>query len=159
MPEYVLPELARSLRSLGAHRDAAADAAHASIFVPLLEARARAGAGSLDKLLAALKGEVLSARIEGLAIAAATQGVTDPARVRALTARAGELLEPLEASLLLLDARAAHVRSDDAAWESWVAQLRAVFLCADSACAALARLIAQRTASRPSGSWFIRGGG
>src|SRR5215212_5431887 len=122
MPEYVLPELARSLRSLGAQRDVAADAAHAAVFVPLLEARARAGHGSLDKMLAALRGESLAARIEVLAIAAATEGVVDPARARALTARTGELLDALKASLHGLDERAKMVKVDDGAWDGWVAQ-------------------------------------
>ncbi|NUO95869.1 MAG: hypothetical protein HOQ14_15400, partial [Gemmatimonadaceae bacterium] len=46
MPEpLLLPELARSLRSFGAPRDAAGDAAHEAIFAPLLEARARAELG------------------------------------------------------------------------------------------------------------------
>lgn len=157
MTEYVLPELARSLRSLGSPRDAASDAAHAAVFVPLLEARARAGRGSLDKMLAALRGESLIARVEALAVASATEGIQEPAQARALTARALELLEPLRACLLELDERARALRADDSAWEAWVSQLRTVFTCADVACSALARLIATRSDARPSGSWFARG--
>ncbi|MDB4887211.1 MAG: hypothetical protein JWN79_2649, partial [Gemmatimonadetes bacterium] len=36
----LLPELARSLRTLGRPDDAATEAAHAVVFVPLLDARA-----------------------------------------------------------------------------------------------------------------------
>ena len=157
MPDFVLPELARSLRALGAQRDASADAAHAAIFVPLLEARGRAGSGSVDRLLAALRGDSLAARIEKLSVAAATETVVDAAQVRALTARTAELLEPLRGDLMLLDERAKELRADESAWEGWVAQLRAVFAAADVACDALARLIANRVVTRPSGSWFARG--
>lgn len=157
MPEYVLPELARSLRALGAQRDAHSEAAHSAVFVPLLDARTRAGRGSLDKMLAALRGESLSARIEATSVAAATAGVSDAAHVRALSARAVELLEPLRASLAQLDLRARAVRDDEAAWNDWVAQLRAVFVAADVACSDLARLIRDRATPRPSGSWFVRG--
>lgn len=158
MPDYVLPELARSLRALGARHDASADAAHAAIFVPLLEARGRAGAGSLDRMLAALRGESIAARIEKLAIAAGTSGVADPAQIRALTARTVELLEPIHGELALLDERAKELRDQESAWEGWVGQLRAVFASADVACGALARLIAERPVARPSGSWFAKGG-
>jgi hypothetical protein len=158
MPDIVLPELARSLRSLGAQRDAASEAAHSAVFIPLLEARTRAGTGSLDKMLAALRGESLAGRIETLSIQAATLGVEDPALVRALTARTLELLEPLRESLHALDQRAAGARGDDAGWQAWVQQLRVVFSIADVACTALARLIGDRVSSaRRSGGWFARG--
>ena len=42
MPDASLPELARSLRSLGAARDPATEAAHDAIFAPLIAARVRA---------------------------------------------------------------------------------------------------------------------
>ena len=139
-----LPELARSLRSLGALRDGSSDAAHAAVFIPLLEARARAEGGSADVVLAALRGDALAARIEAQALDAAVHGVDVPSRARALSALTGELMEPLRAELLSLDAAALEARDDDASWQRWVAQLKRVFAAADVACQALAWLLASR---------------
>jgi len=157
MPEGQLPELARSLRALGTQRDVAADAAHGAIFTPLLEARARAGTGSVDRALAALKGASLSSRIETLVIAAAVEGVVDPARVRALTAQAIELLDSLKKAFVDLDERAEAARTDSTGWDAWVDALRHVYAESDGACSALVALIASRDATRRSGSWFSRG--
>ncbi len=74
MPDTpLLPELARSLRSLGAQRDASAEAAHVAIFLPLLDARAHAAGASKESVLAALHGDALAARIEAQAVDAAVQ--------------------------------------------------------------------------------------
>ncbi|MEO8620739.1 MAG: hypothetical protein ABI625_06725 [bacterium] len=150
-----LPELARSLRSLGDQRDAAAEAAHSAIFVPLLDARARASGKSMNVMLAALRGDAVSARIEAKAVEAAVQGVEHPARRRALSAQTTELLEPLRAAFLALDALAPAARDDAAEWDAWVAQLRRVFTSADVACNALARLLADR-AIGAAPRWFER---
>jgi cell division septation protein DedD len=152
-----LPELARSLRSLGVHRGATAEVAHAAIFQPLLEARARAVGAQMDSVLAALRGDSLSARIEAQAVDAAVQGVEHPAIARALTAQTSELIEPLRAELLALDAAASGVARDGAnGWNAWIAQLRRVFDAADVACQALSRLLANRETRSDAPRWFAR---
>ena len=151
-----LPELARSLRSLGALGDGPADAAHCAIFVPLLEARARAAGASVEEMLSALRGDALSARIEAFAVDAAVQGIDQPALARALTAQAEELMEPLRTVLLELDVLVADAREGGPGWDAWVAQLRRVFAAADVACRDLARLLASRTTSAAPPRWFER---
>jgi hypothetical protein len=150
-----LPELARSLRSLGAQRDPCGESAHAAIFLPLLDARARAAGKSTNVVLAALRGDALSARIEAQAVDAAVHGIDQPARVRAISAQTAELVEPLRVSLLALDDLAPAARDDSDGWDAWVAQLRRVFASADVACQALALLLADRDlAAAPR--WFER---
>ncbi|MEO8333886.1 MAG: hypothetical protein ABI664_02875 [bacterium] len=157
MPDApLLPELARSLRSLGAQRDACAEASHAAIFIPLLHARSRAAEGSKATVLAALRGSALAARIEAQAVDAAVQGIEQPALARALTAQSGELMEPLHRALVSLDEAAESALDTDAAWEGWVSRLRAVFATADVACQALARLIATRQTQTAAPRWFER---
>jgi hypothetical protein len=156
MPESpLLPELGRSLRSLGTQRDAAGDAAHAAIFLPLLDARARAGS-SKDAALRALRGAALSARIEAQAVDAAVHGIDQPARVRSLSAHTDELIEPLREALLALDEAAEGARDFPPNWEAWVAQLRRVFMTADVACQALAKLIASREMRSTTPRWYGR---
>ena len=157
MPDApLLPELARSLRSLGAQRDATTEAAHAAIFLPLLDARTRATGATKESVLAALRGDALSARIEAQAVDAAVSGVEQPARARALTALTSELIEPLRTALLELDGKAASAQNAPAAWDAWVAQLRVVFGRADVACQALAKLLATRETRSPPPRWFER---
>ena len=151
-----LPELARSLRSLGVHRGATAEVAHAAIFQPLLEARAHAVGAQMDSVLAALRGDSLSARIEAQAVDAAVQGVEHPAIARALTAQTSELIEPLRAELLALDAAASVARDGADGWNAWIAQLRRVFGAADVACQALSRLLANRETRSDAPRWFAR---
>lgn len=161
MPDpLVLPELARSLRTFGATRDPAGDAAHAAIFSPLLDARARAEPGGADMALSALRGEVLAARIGARVAAAAGAGQRDAAAARARAARAGELIEPLRAELLALDLLANEARgatNGGGACQAWIAQLRRVFALADDACGALARLLREpAAAAEPTPRWFAR---
>lgn len=144
-----LPEFARSLRTFGAQSDAAGDAAHAAIFQPLLDARARAVGATPDIILAALRGDALSARIEALAVDAAVQGIVQPAQIRAVTAQTGEAVEPLRDALLALDAAVAGARESEAGWAAWVSQLRKVFTTADLVCQTLAKLLAAH--ARPPG--------
>ena len=151
-----LPELARSLRSLGAPRDAASEAAHSAIFPPLLDARARAVGSSVETVLAALRGDALSARIEAGVADAAVNGVAQLALARAFTAQASELVEPLRMQLLELDTLAEQARDGGDGWQAWVAQLRRVFHTADIACQALARLLASRDTQIPAPRWFER---
>lgn len=157
MPERPpLPEFARSLRALGAPRDASGEAAHAAIFLPLLEARTRAANASTDEVLGALRGNALSARIEANVVDAAVHAIEDPRRARALTAQTTELIAPLRAALLELDALSTAARDDDAAWEAWIAQLRRVFGTADDACQSLSRLLANRDDTAARTRWFER---
>lgn len=158
MPDApILPELARSLRSLGAQGDAATEAAHAAIFLPLLDARARATGETKESVLAALRGDALSARIEAQAVDAAVHGVDQPARARSLTALTAELIEPLRRALLDLDKKSVSAQDDPTAWDAWVAQLRTVFSKADVACGALAKLLATRETRAATARWFERG--
>src|SRR5258708_2036583 len=84
MPEpELLPELARSLRTLGAPRDAAGEAAHSAVFVPLLDARARATTGDMEVALSALRAEALGVRIQARVADAAEARERAPARARA----------------------------------------------------------------------------
>lgn len=152
----LLPELARSLRTLGHQPDAATEAAHAAIFTPLLEARTRAAGGSADVVLGAIRGSALIARIEANAVDAAVHGLEEPARVRALTARTAELMAPLRATLVELDERASSAAADDAGWNAWITQLRLAFSAADTACSALSRLISDRNDQVATPRWFER---
>jgi hypothetical protein len=159
MPErLLLPELARSLRSFGAPRDAAGDSAHDAIFAPLLEARARAELGDVEAALSALRGAPLGTRIAARVAQAAALGEPDPARARARTARASELIDTLLDDLAVLDRLAASAHggeADSPAWQAWVAQLRRVFTSADDACRALARLLAEPSSqAKPARRWF-----
>jgi hypothetical protein len=152
----VLPELARSLRSLGHQPNAASEAAHAAIFTPLLDARTSAADGSVDVILAAIRGAALIARIEANAVDAAVQGVEELPRVRALTAQTSELTSPLRAALVALDERAAAAAENSGGWDAWIAQLRLAFAAADTACAALSRLILERNERAAPPRWFER---
>lgn len=159
--EPMLPELARSLRTLGRPADAAAVAAHAAIFAPLLEARQRATRAGAADAVAALRGAPLAARIEALVRAAAATGIQDPASARARVARAHDLLEPLRVDLLALDGTAADAASageGTAAWAIWVGGLRSVFAAADRVCAELAPLLAERPPAAVTGVRWRRGG-
>ena len=157
MPDApLLPELARSLRSLGAQRDESTEAAHAAIFVPLLDARAKVAGAEKPAVLAALRGSALAARIEAQAVDAAVKGIEAPALTRALTAQSEELMEPLHRALVSLDDAAPAALESESAWNEWVARLRAVFTNADVACRALATLIATRQTRTAAPRWFER---
>ena len=152
----VLPELARSLRTLGHQPNAATEAAHGAIFTPLLDARTRAAGAPADAVLGAMRGSALIARIEANAVDAAVLGVEEPAHVRALTAQTAELMAPLRVALVELDERAPTEPNDTAGWNAWIGQLRVAFLAADTACSALASLIAHRAEQVANPRWFER---
>ena len=150
----LLPELARSLRILGALRDdAAAEAAHGAVFGPLLDARARASRGDADGALAALRGAALAARITAQVNIATAANITEPARVRARQAAAKELIQPLLAALAQLD-RVVPRAEDE--WQRWVDQLRVVFSAGDDACGALAQLLSEEGEPPRPRRWFGR---
>lgn len=158
MPEELrLPELARSLRMLGAPHGAAAESAHAAVFGPLLDARVLAAADGFAGALSAFRGQALAARIAARASDAAREGEPDPARARARVARAREAVEPLRTALHALDALAA-AASDTLLPSSpqgvaWLAQLTCVFRSADDVCVALTRVLAQPVDGAARG-WF-----
>lgn len=164
MPEESpLPELARSLRALGCAQGPAAESAHAAVFGPLLDARARAAAGGLDEALASFRGQVLAARIMSRAADAARAGVPDAAHGRARAARAREALEPLRDALHTLDALAPEPTAAVSAGSSpvaagWTAQLGRVFQVADEACGALARVLAEQDEAPAPRGWLGRFG-
>jgi hypothetical protein len=160
MPDsFPLPELARSLRALGASRGEAGDAAHAAVFGPLLDARAMAATTDEEGALSALRGELLAARIRSRVDEAAQANAGDAASGRARASRARELLEPLTRSLVAMDAIAARARGKGGSspeWGEWVAALRRAFALADDACRGIARLLEEPAATEQPKRWFGR---
>jgi len=159
MPDGELPELARSLRSLGAARDPATQAAHDAIFPPLIAARVRASRAQGRDVVHAFHGAALSEQIERAAMAAATLGTTDPSVGRARSARARDVLGPLQAAFATLDERgraAATATPGSAAWELWVESLRRAFATADEVCGQLARVLVEPPAEPVERGWFRR---
>jgi hypothetical protein len=164
MPEEArLPELARSLRTFGAVHGAAAEAAHAAIFGPLLDARAVAATREFEGVMAVFRGQVLAARIVARAAEAAREGGADAARGRARVARAREVLEPLCDALRALDTlRPTPVADVDAdavsATAGWTKHLARTFRIADEACVALTRVLAEHEEVVGRRGWFGRFG-
>lgn len=162
MPEEArLPELARSLRALGAAHGVAAEAAHAAVFGPLLDARAHAAAGGIDGALAAFRGQALAARITVRTAEAARANEPDAARARARVALARETLEPLRDALQLLDATAPSFAADvptSLSAAAWMAQLARVFRIADEACFELTRVLSEPADAVERRGWFGRFG-
>jgi hypothetical protein len=161
--EASLPELARSLRALGCAQGPAGESAHAAVFGPLLDARARAAAGGLDEALTSFRGQVLAARIVSRATDAARADAPDAAHARARAARAREALEPLRDALHALDALVPAHPADVSAASSpavtaWMAQLARVFRAADEACGALARVLAEHDEIPVQRGWLGRFG-
>lgn len=156
--EPVLPELARSLRALGDVRDAASETAHAAVFTPLLDARARAARAGLGDAMSEFRGQALAARIVARAGDAARAVESNPAHARARAARARELLDPLRAELEKLDALgvAAQRSASEPDGDAWVTQLAHVFRIADVACGQLARLLAEPAAVPEPRGWLGR---
>src|SRR3954451_12767960 len=103
MPDGELPELSRSLRSLGAARDPATQAAHDAIFPSLIAARVRASRAEGPDVVHAFNGASLREQIERAVTAAATLGTTQAPMARARSARARDAVAPLAAALLVLD--------------------------------------------------------
>jgi hypothetical protein len=155
--ESQLPELARSLRTLGAARDAATEAAHDAIFTPLIDARVRAARATGRDVIALLRGATLYQQIERGVVTAASNGAAPPAVARARAAAAREMLEPVRAALVAVDDRASAASTEGlgtAAWEAWLVELRRVFGAADDACVKLARLLAVPPRLEEPSRWF-----
>jgi hypothetical protein len=159
MPDGELPELARSLRSLGAARDAATQAAHDAIFPPLIAARVRASRAEGRDVVHAFSGASLGEQIERAVTVAATLGTTQPSVARARSARAKDLLAPLQAAFARLDEQgreAAGASPGSEPWEAWVDSLKRTFAAADEVCGQLARVLAEPPAEPEERGWFGR---
>ena len=153
-----LPELARSLRALGAVHGMAGECAHAAVFGPLLDARAHAASGDWNDTLSAFRGQALGARIVARAADAARKEETDPAHGRARAARAREAVEPLRDALHVLDTLTPDAQEFSAsATTAWTSQLARVFRVADDACRALTIVLGEPVEIPPPG-WFGRFG-
>jgi hypothetical protein len=159
MPEGELPELARSLRSLGAARDQATQAAHDAIFAPLIAARVRASRAEGRDVVYAFNGASLGEQIERAVTAAATLGTTQPSVARARSARARDTLGPLKAALAALDEQgrgAVAASPDSEPWRAWLESLRRAFAAADDVCGQLATVFAEPPTEKEQGGWFDR---
>ena len=159
MPDASLPELARSLRSLGAARDPATEAAHDAIFAPLIAARVRAARAEGRDVVHSFHGATLIESIERGVNAAAAVGTESSAVARARSAVARDAIEPLRSALLTLDegaAAASAAGSDSPEWTLWIAALRRAFAAADEACGHLARVLAEPPREEGNGRWFRR---
>lgn len=133
-----LPELARSLRTLGSRRGLPGSD-HDRFFRPFLLARQRLEGGrSLEERLQGADATVLRAEVERALQRFAEERHPESAPDRrALHAELEDLAEPLLDALERLDARADAVRSADdvvriAHWRRWAAALADVFLRADA---------------------------
>jgi hypothetical protein len=159
MPDASLPELARSLRSLGAARDPATEAAHDAIFAPLIAARVRAARAEGRDVVHSFHGATLLEAVERGASGAATAGIDEPAVARVRSAAARDAIEPLRVALRVLDASAAPASlagADSPEWQAWIAALRRAFLAADESCGHLARVLAEPPPAEQNGRWFGR---
>jgi len=159
MPDGSLPELARSLRSLGAARDPATEAAHDAIFAPLIAARVRAARAEGRDVVHSFHGAALLEAIERGVSGAAAAGTESPALARARSAAARDAIEPLRSALGSLDERAAAAAAGGAQspeWDRWIQALRLMFTAADEACGHLARVLAEAPREERNGHWFRR---
>jgi hypothetical protein len=157
--ERPLPELLRSLRTLGAVRDAASQAAHDAVFAPLIAARLRASHAEGPDVVRSLHGASLAESIERASVAAATAGAVQPAMARARSAQARDLLDPLRAALGDVDERAPaalDAGSESREWCEWLDSLRRAFAAADDACRQLARLLATPPDDGARLRWYDR---
>jgi hypothetical protein len=159
MPDPTLPELARSLRSLGAARDPATEAAHDAIFAPLIAARVRAARAEGRDVVHSFHGATLLEAIERGVNAAATVGTENPAVARARSAAARDAIEPLRAALHVLGVRGAGATAagtHSPEWADWIAALRRAFAAADESCRHLARVLSEPPRDEGNGRWFRR---
>ena len=159
MPDASLPELARSLRALGAARDPATEAAHDAIFAPLIAARVRAARAEGRDIVHSFHGVALIEAIDRGVSTAASVGADNPAVARARSASARDAIDPLRLALVSLDAGAASAADagpESPEWEAWIVELRRAFAAADEACRRLARVLAEPLPTESDASWFRR---
>lgn len=136
MPEYVLPEFTRSLRSIAV--PSAPETGHGRIFRPLIEARAAAHRmHALEAQVAAFDAARLErAWKEAIAAIAAERHPRSAPDRRALAAALEQLAEPVWAALgrvaeAAAKARSAPVNARTPAWEAWVATVQRLFEAVD----------------------------
>lgn len=150
-----LPEVARGLRALGASRGRWSDT-HARFFAPLLQARRRLeGDEPMDWKVAGFDASVLDERVRATlaTVALERHGERAPHR-RALEAGLLDASEPLllQLSRVADAARTVH-EVDDAqrfvAWRSWAGEVRLLFVQADRAWGAIARVLADDGGDAP----------
>ena len=147
------------MRSLGAARDAATQAAHDAIFAPLIAARVRASHAEGGDVVHSIRGATLADQIEKGAKAAAAAGTVHPAMARARSASARDVLEPLRQALSALDAGAAAAVTagpGSVEWDDWLGALRRAFGAADDACGKLAAILAEPPDDDDQPRWFGR---
>ena len=159
MPDASLPELARSLRALGAARDPATEAAHDAIFAPLIAARVLAARAEGRDVVHSFHGVALIEAIDRGVSTAACAGADNPAVARARSASARDAIDPLRLALVSLDAGAASAAAAGPAspeWEAWIVELRRAFAAADEACRRLARVLAEPLPTEGDAGWFRR---
>jgi hypothetical protein len=161
MPDGSLPELARSLRALGAARDPATAAAHDAIFAPLIAARVRAAHAEGRDVVHSFHPSALLEAIDRAVSSAASNGTDNAAVARARSASARDAIDPLRLALEALAApaeAAALAGPASREWEAWIATLRRAFTAADEACGRLARVLAEPAPRDGDASWFRRRG-
>lgn len=146
-----LPELARSLRGLGRAGDAAASAAHAAVFGPLLAARRQAETADPRAAPASMHGARIMAEIDDATLRAVSADGTPDAQRRAREAAAREAVASLRQALGQLDRLAPEAITHGpatAAWDRFTAQLRRAFMEADSACESVAAILRRGSVAR-----------
>lgn len=150
-----LPEVARGMRALGASRGRWGDA-HARFFAPLLQARRRLeGEEPMDWKVAGFDAAALDERVRAtLATIALERHGQRPPHRRALEAGLLDASEPLLHQLARVADAARTVHAvDDArrfvAWRSWAAEVRLLFVHADRAWGAVARVLADEGSDPP----------
>lgn len=167
-----LPELMRSLRSVGSRRgppnDSAASEEQDRYFAPLLEGRkAAAQAISRSQIVSAFEARRLTAAISAIVRGYATErfGTRASAR-RAFEAELFEIIEPLRDALQALGALADPLRSGQSElvatdqWDAWLAQLRVVFYLADSSWPFLRQALASSPPSSTTAArWRLKSPG
>ena len=160
MPDASLPELARSLRSLGAARDPATEAAHDAIFAPLIAARVRAARAEGRDVVHSFHGATLLEAIERGVNAAAAAGTEHPAFARARSAAASrrDRAAPGGAPIPRRQRQPPRRRrvAQSPEWDHWIEALRLTFAAADEACGHLARVLAEPPREERNGHWFRR---
>lgn len=155
MPEFVLPEFTRSLRSIAV--PSAPESGHDRVFGPLIQAKAAAHRmHALEAQVAAFD----AARLERAWREAITSLANErhprsaPDR-RALGAELEQLAEPVWDALQRVgaagaQARSAPVQARGAAWERWVGTVRRLFEAVDDWWGAAAPVLARAGVPRPS---------
>ncbi|HET7585796.1 MAG TPA: hypothetical protein VFK13_12850 [Gemmatimonadaceae bacterium] len=166
-----LPEVVRSLRSLGEARTRFAEE-QTRYFSPLLEARRRAqSAGDAEEMIAAFHAGALATAVRRtLEQLARARGGGDVREERALTVALDEAIAPVHAALAALDDAERAWREVSPPrraewWEPWTARVQHLFQVADECWPEVAAVLAaadamraQETAHRARGARGRAGG-